>query len=65
MTTPSAAYSVRLRVRLDNNPGALGRLATAIGDVGGNIVVLEGFEAKGLDLDEDLVVNCISEEHIE
>jgi malate dehydrogenase (oxaloacetate-decarboxylating) len=65
MTTPSAAYSVRLRVRLDNNPGALGRLATAIGNVGGNIVVLDGFEAKGPDLDEDLVVNCTSEEHIE
>ena len=45
--TPTAAFSIRLRVRLDNTPGTLGRLATAIGEVGGNISALEGFEAKG------------------
>ena len=40
MALPTAAYSVRLRVRLDNVPGALGRLAIAIGEAGANIVAL-------------------------
>ncbi|MGH9273113.1 MAG: NAD-dependent malic enzyme, partial [Acidimicrobiales bacterium] len=54
----------RLRVRLDNRPGTLGRLATAIGEVGGNITAIGGFDARGSHLDEDLIVNCSSEEHI-
>lgn len=62
--TPSAAYSVRLLVRLDNRPGALGRLAAAIGEVGGNIGGLDGFEAKGAYLDETLIVDCIDETHM-
>jgi malate dehydrogenase (oxaloacetate-decarboxylating) len=65
MATPTAAFSIRLRVRLDNRPGTLGRLATAIGEVGGNISALGGFDARGTHLDEDLIVNCSSEEHIE
>ena len=59
----TAAFSIRLRVRLGNEPGALGHLATAIGSVGGNIWSLEGFEAKKESLDEDVVVNCSSEAH--
>ncbi|MEI2697667.1 MAG: hypothetical protein V9E94_04740 [Microthrixaceae bacterium] len=64
MPLPTAAFSVSVRVRFDNKPGALGRLAAAIGEVGGNIVAFEGFEARGEFLDEDLIVNCSSEEHI-
>jgi malate dehydrogenase (oxaloacetate-decarboxylating) len=65
MATNTAAYSIRLRVRLDNRPGTLGHLATAIGDVGGNITAIGGFDARGTHLDEDVLVNCSSEEHIE
>ncbi len=61
--TPTAAYSLKIRVRMTNQPGTLGRLAIAIGGVGGNIAGLEGFEAKQRTLDEDLFVNCSSEEH--
>jgi malate dehydrogenase (oxaloacetate-decarboxylating) len=61
--TPTAAYSIRIRARLSNVPGVLGRLAVAIGEVGGNIWALEGFEAKHEALDEDIIVNCSSEEH--
>jgi malate dehydrogenase (oxaloacetate-decarboxylating) len=61
--TPTAAFSVRIRVRLANQPGTLGRLAVAIGDVGGNIAALEGFEVKQSHLDEDMIVNCYSEDH--
>jgi len=65
MATPTAAFSLHLRVRLDNTPGSLGRLAVAIGDAGGNITQLEGFDVRGEFLDEELVVNCTSEEHQE
>jgi malate dehydrogenase (oxaloacetate-decarboxylating) len=65
MATPTAAYSIRLRVRLDNRPGTLGHLATAIGAVGGNITAIGGFDARGAHLEEDVLVNCSSEEHIE
>ena len=61
--TPTAAYSIRLRVRLENRPGMLGRLAAVVGAAGGNISALEGFEAKLAHLDEDVVVNCTSEAH--
>jgi malate dehydrogenase (oxaloacetate-decarboxylating) len=63
MGTPTAAFSLHLRVRLDNTPGSLGRLAVAIGDAGGNITQLEGFDVRGEFLDEDVVVNCESEAH--
>ncbi len=63
--SPTAAYSVQLRVRLDNVPGSLGRLAAAIGGAGGNIVALGGFEARGAVLDEDVIVNCSDAGHIE
>jgi malate dehydrogenase (oxaloacetate-decarboxylating) len=65
MATPTAAFSLHLRVRLENTPGSLGRLAVAIGDAGGNITQLEGFDVRGEYLDEDIVVNCSSEEHQE
>ena len=61
--TPTPAYSVRIRVRMDNEPGMLGRLAIAIGEVGANISALQGFEVKTATLDEDVVVNCVSEAH--
>ncbi|CAB4995859.1 MAG: NAD-dependent malic enzyme [Actinobacteria bacterium] len=61
--TPTPAFSVRIRVRMVNEPGMLGRLAVAIGDVGGNISGLRGFEVKTETLDEDIVVNCRSEAH--
>ena len=62
---PTAAYSLRLRLLLDNVPGTLGRLATAIGAAGGNIRGLEGFEVKGAVLDEEVVVDCRDVEHQE
>ena len=48
-----------------NRPGMLGELAAAIGAVGGNITALGGFDVRGSHLDEDVIVNCSSEEHIE
>ena len=61
--TPTAAFSVLLRVRFVNEPGVLGRLAAAVGAVGGNIVAIGGFEARRSFLEEDVVIDCRSEEH--
>ena len=35
--TPSAQYSLTLRVEIDHRPGMLGKVASAIGDAGGSI----------------------------
>jgi malate dehydrogenase (oxaloacetate-decarboxylating) len=64
VSKPAATqYSITLDVTLDNVPGVLGRLATAIGDAGGNIFAIDGFVAKGRELERDIVVNCSSVEH--
>ena len=46
-TAPTAAFSITLDCRLDNVPGTLGRLCSAIGEVGGNIGALDGFDVRG------------------
>ncbi len=60
---PATQYSIHMKVSLDNVPGVLGRLATAIGDAGGNIFAVDAFVAKGKQVDRDIVVNCRSVEH--
>ncbi|HUS61698.1 MAG TPA: malic enzyme-like NAD(P)-binding protein, partial [Acidimicrobiales bacterium] len=63
MSTPNASYSVRLRVEVDNRPGSLGRLATAIGEAGGNICALDIVEARGDAIVEDVTVYATDEAH--
>ena len=60
---PATQFSISLRVTLANVPGVLGRLATAIGEAGGNIYAIEGFVAKGSVIQREIVVNCRSVEH--
>jgi malate dehydrogenase (oxaloacetate-decarboxylating) len=60
---PATQYSIVLRVTLDNVPGVLGRLATAIGEAGGNIFAVDAFVAKGAIVDREIVVNCSSVDH--
>ena len=45
---PTAAYSIHMEVALDNVPNTLGRLATAIGEAGANIVSMGGFDVLSL-----------------
>ena len=63
-TTPTAAYSIRLKVRLENRPGSLGLLASRIGEVGANITAIGGFDVRGPHLEEDMVINCRNDAHI-
>ncbi|MAG51650.1 MAG: NAD-dependent malic enzyme [Acidimicrobiaceae bacterium] len=60
---PTAAYSIDLHVELANVPNTLGRLATAIGAAGANIVSMGGFDVRGDVLVNDVVVNCSDEDH--
>jgi malate dehydrogenase (oxaloacetate-decarboxylating) len=62
-TIPAAAFSIGLDCELDNVPGALGHLCTAIGDAGGNIGALDGFDIRGPVLRRTVVVHCRDEAH--
>lgn len=63
MAKPTAAYQITLRVRLRNVPGVLGSFASCVGELGGNIAVVEGFEAKGAAIERTICVNCRNEDH--
>ena len=61
--TPTAAFSITLDCLLDNVPGTLERLCSAIGDAGGNIGALDGFDVRGPELRRCMVVHCRDEAH--
>ena len=61
--TPNASYSLTLRVKIHNQPGKLGEIATAIGQAGGDI---EGIDIVSVGKDflvRDITVNASSEKH--
>lgn len=63
--TPNASYSLTLRVKIQNKPGKLGQITTAIGRVGGDI---EGIDIVSVGKDfliRDITVNASSERHDE
>src|ERR1700739_3316561 len=45
--TPSAQYSLTLRIEIDHRPGMLGKVASAIGDAGGTIGAVDLVEVEG------------------
>jgi len=45
--TPSAQYSLTLRVEIDHRPGMLGKVASAIGDAGGTIGAVDLVQVDG------------------
>lgn len=63
MPTPNASYSLTLRVKIQNKPGKLGEITTAIGKAGGDI---EGIDIVSVGKDflvRDITVNASSETH--
>ncbi|MGB1681191.1 MAG: NAD-dependent malic enzyme [Acidimicrobiales bacterium] len=62
-TAPTAAYSIGLKIILDNVPGTLGRFAVAVGEAGGNIAGATGFEAKGPSVSRTIDVHARDEAH--
>ncbi|MBA3655171.1 MAG: ACT domain-containing protein, partial [Actinobacteria bacterium] len=65
MAGPNASYSVRFRVEVANRPGVLGRLTTAIGEAGGNIIGVDLVDASADQMVRDLTVFAIDVPHVE
>jgi malate dehydrogenase (oxaloacetate-decarboxylating) len=58
MATPSAQYSLRLRIEMERGPGSLGHVATAIGATGGAIGSIDVIEAGQANAVRDVIVDC-------
>ncbi len=54
--TPSAQYSLTLRVEIDHRPGMLGKVASAIGDAGGTIGAVDLVQVEGAHTIRDITV---------
>jgi malate dehydrogenase (oxaloacetate-decarboxylating) len=54
--TPSAQYSVTLRVEIDHVPGMLGKVASAIGDAGGTIGAIDLVQVEDARTIRDITV---------
>src|SRR6185312_12622083 len=61
--TPSASYSLTLRVKLSSKAGALGELTTAIGRAGGDIGAIDIASASRDYVIRDITVNATSSKH--
>ena len=59
--TPSAQYSVTLRVEIDHRPGMLGRVASAIGAAGGTIGAIDIVQIEHGITIRDITVETASE----
>jgi malate dehydrogenase (oxaloacetate-decarboxylating) len=64
VATPSAQFSLTLRVALPSRPGGvLGKVTAAIARAGGSIVAVDTVEAKGDRTVREITVECGSVEH--
>src|ERR1700684_3606564 len=54
--TPSAQYSLTLRVEIDHLPGMLGKVASAIGEAGGTIGAVDLVQVEGSQTIRDITV---------
>src|SRR6266550_788187 len=61
--TPSASYSLTLRVKLSSRAGTLGELTTAIGRAGGDIGAIDIVTASRDFVIRDITVNAASSTH--
>ncbi len=61
--SPSASYSLTLRVKLSTRAGTLGEVATAIGRAGGDIGAIDIVSVSSGHIVRDITVNTISSEH--
>jgi malate dehydrogenase (oxaloacetate-decarboxylating) len=61
--TPNASYSLTVRVKIQNRPGKLGEITTAIGRAGGDIDAIDIVSVGKDFLIRDITVNASSEQH--
>src|SRR3954447_11558532 len=62
MASPSAQYSLTIRVEIGNKPGMLGRVAGAIGDAGGVIGAVDLVHVDEGLLVRDITVDAAGQE---
>ena len=62
-SNPSAQFSLTLRVVLDRRPGALARVAQAIGDAGGSIGAVDIVEQRETETVRELTVDASDADH--
>ncbi|MDP9352655.1 MAG: NAD-dependent malic enzyme [Chloroflexota bacterium] len=62
-TNTSASYSLTLRAELDNRPGTLGRVTSAIGEMGGDMGAIDIVRVTGRHIVRDLTINARNEAH--
>jgi malate dehydrogenase (oxaloacetate-decarboxylating) len=63
MSSPSAQFSLTLRIEFDRRPGMLGQVASAIGDCGGSIGDIEMLELGDLKAVREMTVDAVDREH--
>ena len=61
--TPSASYSVTVRVEIPNRAGMLGRLTSEIGRLGGDLGAIDIVSAGTNVMVRDMTINCRDDEH--
>jgi malate dehydrogenase (oxaloacetate-decarboxylating) len=62
-TAPSASYSLTVRVEIDNEPGMLGRVTSAIGKGGGDIGAVDLVEVGKRTITRDISFKASGEQH--
>src|SRR2546428_13264983 len=63
INAPSASYSVTVRLEIDNKPGMLGKVTSAIGKAGGDIGAIYLVEVGKATITRDLSVKARDERH--
>jgi len=61
--TPSASYSITVRVEIKNRPGMLGRVTSAIGEAGGDIGAVDIVELLKDIVVRDFTINARDDRH--
>jgi malate dehydrogenase (oxaloacetate-decarboxylating) len=61
--SPSASYSVTVRLAITNRPGMLGRVAMTIGDAGGDIGAVDLVESTRERIVRDITINSRDSDH--
>jgi malate dehydrogenase (oxaloacetate-decarboxylating) len=61
--TPSAQYRLTIRVKLDDSPGLLGHVTTAIGEAGGLVGAVDLVETDAAHSLRDIVVDASGQAH--
>ena len=63
--TPSASFSLTLRIRFDNEAGVLGEVTSAIGHAGGSIGAVDIVQSHDHQVVRDIAVDARSRDHWE